>query len=164
MKLIYNATDEEPISNFFELSYAQFLVLSRTVLQSMPIDWQKRFVQCLRELDEEIDWRPEWPYIYYVTMMNMQTHKYASLKQHDPFGSYDRGRNIVQLKSEEMEEKSLVIKSKNGSQFRCECDYSLFGKLKIPPLRYRCLRCGGLYRAEDGDTQENAQIPAKKSE
>lgn len=40
------------IHDWFGLSYAAYLVINRSVLQSMPLDWQERFVGCLRELHE----------------------------------------------------------------------------------------------------------------
>lgn len=91
---------DRPIHEFFGLSYAQFLVLSRTVLQSMPLDWQKRFVKCLMELDAEIDVSLKWPWQYHVTVRNLETRRFGSLKEHDPHGSYDRGRARVKLNSE----------------------------------------------------------------
>jgi len=51
--------DSEPIHEWFELTYAQYLTVPRSALQSMPVEWQRRFVQCLEELDETIDWRPK---------------------------------------------------------------------------------------------------------
>lgn len=41
---------EEPIHDWFGLSYAHYLVLPRSVLQSAPVVWQKNFVRCLEEL------------------------------------------------------------------------------------------------------------------
>lgn len=38
-----------PISLAFGLTYANYLALPRTLLQSMPIEWQERFVACLEE-------------------------------------------------------------------------------------------------------------------
>lgn len=46
------ADDTEPIHGHFGLSYANYLVLNRTLLQSMPVEWQRPFVALLRELDE----------------------------------------------------------------------------------------------------------------
>ena len=40
----------EAIHVWFSLSYANYLVLPRTLLQSMPDEWQDRFVSCLKEL------------------------------------------------------------------------------------------------------------------
>lgn len=50
---------EDPIHGYFELSYAQYLTIPRSILQSMPTDWQERFVGTLRDLDETFDWRPQ---------------------------------------------------------------------------------------------------------
>lgn len=36
---------------YFGLSYANYLVLHRTLLQSMPLEWQHRFVAMLQEFD-----------------------------------------------------------------------------------------------------------------
>lgn len=38
-----------PIHGWFSLSYASYLVMPRTLLQSMPVEWQERFVKCLNE-------------------------------------------------------------------------------------------------------------------
>ena len=39
-----------PVHTHFGLTYANYLVLPRTLLQSMPIAWQERIVACLDEL------------------------------------------------------------------------------------------------------------------
>ena len=44
--------DKDYIHSFFGLSYASYLVLPRTILQSMPSKWQKDFVKLLHELDD----------------------------------------------------------------------------------------------------------------
>lgn len=49
----------EPVNHWFELSYAQFLTVPRVFMQSMPIEWQRRMVECLNELDATFDWRPK---------------------------------------------------------------------------------------------------------
>lgn len=46
------------VHDWFELSYAQYLTVPRSALQSMPLEWQHRFAACLYELDRTIDWRP----------------------------------------------------------------------------------------------------------
>lgn len=43
--------DDEPVHEWFGLSYANYAVLHRTLLQSMPAEWQRRFVACMAELD-----------------------------------------------------------------------------------------------------------------
>lgn len=47
--------DAEPIHAWFGLTYSNYLVLHRAVLQSMPDDWQARFVGMLDELRETCD-------------------------------------------------------------------------------------------------------------
>lgn len=47
------------IHNWFDLTYAQYLTIPRSVLQSMPWEWQLKFVKCLTELDRTIDWLPK---------------------------------------------------------------------------------------------------------
>lgn len=44
--------EDGPVHTWFELTYANYLVLHRTVLQSMPGEWQERFVACLMELQD----------------------------------------------------------------------------------------------------------------
>jgi hypothetical protein len=50
---------DEPISWWFELSYAQYLTVPRLVMQSMPIEWQQKMAVLLQEMDETFDWRPK---------------------------------------------------------------------------------------------------------
>jgi hypothetical protein len=49
----------EPIHLWFELSYAQYLTIPRSVMQAMPHEWQVRMAECLQQLDNTIDWRPK---------------------------------------------------------------------------------------------------------
>jgi hypothetical protein len=60
------ASSAEHIHAMFGLSYANYLVLHRSMLQSMPETWQKRFVQCMQELNEAFD-GIERPDAYQVT-------------------------------------------------------------------------------------------------
>lgn len=48
---IYNL-DDDYIHAFFGLTYASYLVLPRSILQSMPSKWQKDFVKLLHVLDD----------------------------------------------------------------------------------------------------------------
>ena len=79
----------EPIHEWFELSYAHYLTVPRSVLQSMPLEWQQRFVKCLDELDETIDWRPH-DGRYWV---QLRDHR-GRLVQ-DPLADYQRGRRRI---------------------------------------------------------------------
>lgn len=49
---------ESPVSDWFELSYAQYLTVPRSVLEQMPFEWQEQFAKLFQELDETLDWRP----------------------------------------------------------------------------------------------------------
>lgn len=55
-----------PIHHHFGLSYNNYLVLPRTLLQSMPLDWQERAVALLDELAAAFS-HIEQPYCYKVT-------------------------------------------------------------------------------------------------
>jgi hypothetical protein len=51
--------ETEPIWQWFELSYAQFLTVPRLVMQNMPLKWRQDMARLLTELDETFDWRPK---------------------------------------------------------------------------------------------------------
>lgn len=84
--------DHEAIHLWFELSYAPYLVIARSILQSMPDDWQKKFVLLLEELRAEA-WKHDILAIeprYYVTARDDKG-KFVP----DPFRDYERGRRRV---------------------------------------------------------------------
>jgi len=80
------------IHNWFELTYAQYLTIPRSVLQSMPDEWQNKFTALLDELDETIDWRPQ-DGCYWVHLRNSNGKFIA-----DPLKDYERGRRFVEHK------------------------------------------------------------------
>ena len=96
---------EESIQGWFELSYAQYLTIPRSVLQSMPNEWQRRFVRCLQELDDAIDWRPKECRQYRVMLdkteevwdedEEMFDQIWKNLDLHDPLMDYERGRRRI---------------------------------------------------------------------
>lgn len=47
---LYDGRHDAAIHQWFELSYAHYLVLPRSLLQAMPVEWQERFVACLNEM------------------------------------------------------------------------------------------------------------------
>ncbi|MDA0244924.1 MAG: hypothetical protein OT477_16025 [Chloroflexi bacterium] len=51
-------TTSNPIAEWFELSRAQFLTVPRLVMEAMPVEWQEKMADLLREMDETFDWRP----------------------------------------------------------------------------------------------------------
>ncbi|MBF9135208.1 hypothetical protein I0C86_40735 [Plantactinospora sp. S1510] len=50
-----NARLDGPVSDWFELTYSTHLVLPRTLMQSMSLDWQRRMVACLKEFDRAFE-------------------------------------------------------------------------------------------------------------
>jgi len=75
---------ERDIHEFFELSYANYLVLPRSILQSMPNDWQIKFVKMLEELDRTFEWRREGCWVAFKNSKG----RYME----DCFNDYQRGR------------------------------------------------------------------------
>lgn len=100
--------ETDSIHDWFELTYAQYLTIPRSALQSMPNEWQNRFVKCLNELDELIDWRPEKG-TYRVQLMSI-VEKYSREEKQfvekwgkqldDPLMDYERGRRRLPLKNQ----------------------------------------------------------------
>lgn len=57
----HSVTGIADVHGYFGLSYANYLVLHRTLLQSMPLEWQQSFVRCLQEYEAAFEHleRPE---------------------------------------------------------------------------------------------------------
>lgn len=79
----------ETIHEWFELTYASYLVLPRSILQSMPEKWQERFVELLREADRF--GRVPRAGTYEVRVRDEQG-RYTR----DDLRDYDRGRRYVE--------------------------------------------------------------------
>ena len=86
--------DTEPIHSYFGLSYANYLVLPRSVLQSMPIDWQDKFVTLLDMIPETIDDEFEPVGGYQVQAKDGE----GKFKK-DPYSNYERGRRRLDITS-----------------------------------------------------------------
>ena len=87
---------DSPVHGYFGLSYASYLVVPRSALQSMPIDWQDRFIACMQELDATIDWMPdEGTYKVrlheVVPTVDGESMKFGKMLP-DPLEDYCRGR------------------------------------------------------------------------
>jgi hypothetical protein len=50
-----NRPTSNAVHDWFGLSYSNYLVVPRTLLQSMPDEWQTRFVKCVEELQAAFD-------------------------------------------------------------------------------------------------------------
>lgn len=85
--------NEEPIHSYFGLSYASYLVIPRSVLQTMPTNWQKKFCELLNQIPEVISehWEPEG--FYHVQLRDAKG-RYIS----DPYCDYERGRRRLKTK------------------------------------------------------------------
>lgn len=44
--------DPQPIHTYFGLTYASYLVLPRSVMQAMPVQWQTQMVKLLEQVEE----------------------------------------------------------------------------------------------------------------
>ena len=85
------STGSNKLHSWWSLSYAQYLTIPRTVLQSMPDEWQGKMAELLEELDERIDWRPkEGRYYCYLRNDKGQFVK-------DQYANYERGRRRLKL-------------------------------------------------------------------
>jgi len=81
---------ESPIHAWFGLTYAQYITVPRSVLQSMPVDWQRKFVALLEQMDELYDWIPNQG--RYWVRLKSDDGKFV----HDTLMDYDRGRRFVE--------------------------------------------------------------------
>lgn len=101
---------EEPIHEWFELTYAQYLTIPRSVLQSMPVVWQRLFVWCLQELDDMMDWRPKSGR-YWVKLKDGEG-RYV----HDPLMDYQRGRRHIEPRARKSWESPISSVTPRGFQ------------------------------------------------
>jgi len=91
---------KKDIHTYFGLSYAQYLVIPRTVLQSMPEEWQDKFVLLLEELNEK-NWYDLLPKntCYKVELRQEKYNFNGEFKWgkqiNDPLADYDRGRRKI---------------------------------------------------------------------
>lgn len=46
---------ESPVHGWFGLTYSSYLVVQRSLLEAMPLAWQRKFVALLKEIGEEFD-------------------------------------------------------------------------------------------------------------
>lgn len=82
--------DSEPVHMWFGLSYSAYLVLPRSALQSMPAEWQRKFLGLVEELNGAFGHLAA-DGSYEVNM------EYGS---DDPLKDYERGRRRLWRKDE----------------------------------------------------------------
>lgn len=99
----------EPIHTWFSQSYASYFVLARSVLQSMPKEWQARLLGLMNELDQRWEGLPDSLEYRVVTVDASlpefpEDHPLYDVIAYpvvpDPFRDYERGRRRVELKPE----------------------------------------------------------------
>lgn len=83
--------EHETIHGWFGLTYANYLCLPRTLLQSMPDEWQTRFVRCLMELDAAYR-HLDLDNINYAVSIRNDKGEFVR----DPVPHYNRGRTRVE--------------------------------------------------------------------
>jgi hypothetical protein len=91
---------KKDIHTWFGLTYAQYLTIPRSVLQSMPLEWQHKFVELLDELGDTY-WTDILPdgTDYRVELRKLEStvaggQKWGK-KVDDPLADYKRGRRNV---------------------------------------------------------------------
>ena len=89
---------KEDIHGFFELSYASYLAIPRSILQSMPAQWQHEFTALLEVLQDNYS-----GYDMEYTVHARNKGKFIS----DPLRNYERGRRYVEPKPYDYEAKHL---------------------------------------------------------
>jgi hypothetical protein len=87
-------TETEAIHAYFGLSYANYLVVPRVVLQSMPDEWQVQFVALLEEMTSLLgtEWEPKAGYRVHVLD---ESKRYCT----DPYSNYERGGRRLPTKN-----------------------------------------------------------------
>lgn len=84
------AVENESIHGYFGLTYANYLVLHRSFLQSMPDEWQTQFVRMLRQLDDAFQ------HVDKPDMFRVHATTWAGRYAKDPVPHYNRGRTFIE--------------------------------------------------------------------
>ncbi len=79
---------QEPIHHWFGLTYSSYLVLPRSALQTMPVEFQRRFVAMLDEMQATID-PSVFPDSYAVNVRGE-----GGRFERDPYADYRRGPRV----------------------------------------------------------------------
>lgn len=86
----------DDIHHMFGLSYSSYLVLTRSILEAMPKDWQDKFVRLMQALEDR--WPEDAPSQFWVRAS--KDNKFYS----DPYRNYRHAQ--VKLKEVKHEEEN----------------------------------------------------------
>lgn len=92
-ELMARANGEDPVHEYFALSYCGFVVLHRSIMQSMPVEWQREMVRLLRQADEAASDLPGMP-----DRFSLMARDQKGRIVRDPYLDYERGRRRVELR------------------------------------------------------------------
>lgn len=76
---------DEPVHCWFGLTYSNYLVLQRSIMQSMPVEWQRQMVALLRQADDRFGQLQICPSF-------LVRGRDGGRFIHDPLADYQRGR------------------------------------------------------------------------
>jgi len=80
---------KEIVHEWFGLTYSSYMVLPRTMLQSMPDNWQEKFIKLVDEMDDKLGHHNQ---VYSYTVLSKdKNNKFMK----DDLRNYDRGRRIL---------------------------------------------------------------------
>lgn len=83
----FDPGESAPIHLWFGLSYSSYLVLHRVALESMPVEWQRRFLAVLGELHTTLQ-TDELPTSFTVQVRDPVTKRF----ERDPWAQYRHQR------------------------------------------------------------------------
>ncbi len=83
----------EPFHEWFSLSYSNYLVLPRTILQSLPEGLQQRMVDCLNDAHDLL--HDKHLYLNYTVQMRDKKGRFIR----DDLADYERGRRRITLRN-----------------------------------------------------------------
>jgi hypothetical protein len=75
--------------NWFGLTYCSYMVLPRTMLQSMPDSWQDKFIKLINEMDDRLG---HYNKVYSYTVLSKNS---DNKFMHDDLRDYERGRRLL---------------------------------------------------------------------
>jgi len=85
----------QKMEEFWELSYAQYLTIPRSVIQEMDKEWQDKFAELLDKLDDTMDWRPTGNQRYWVALDEENSFEDLNIGLHDPLAEYKHGNQYA---------------------------------------------------------------------